>query len=460
MKVLSLFTVTLFLLPTTLPAQTDHTGFADLVERVQPAVVSIQATQTAQPTRNAPRDFFHFFNPRQMPERDVQNGGTGFLISSDGYLVTNRHVVADAKKVEVLIGENSHEAEVIGIDNSMDIALVKIEGSGFPHLTLGDSDQMRIGDVVLAMGYPLGLGFSVTSGIVSGLGRNMALQDMDIAKYIQTDADITFGSSGGPLLNTKGEVIAINTMIVSRGETFGFSIPSNLFSKTVDQLREFGVVKRGALGVTIGDLSEEDKEYFGIDAGARVGTVTAGMPAERAGIRELDIIVEIDGKKVNGADDVIGTVSDMLPGEKVTLKIVSDGRTETKTVELADRAAFFEDEPTAMVSRDSNESEEVLGFTVLPIDNRLRGRLGLDKSIEGVLVDSVDPSSEAAREGLTEGSLITHINGAAVESTRDVSKAIEDVPSGKLINIRARLLQRNNFEVSLTPPRRIYIRKP
>ena len=459
MKRLSLITVISLLAAPALFAQKQ--GYADMVEQVLDAVAQIRVTQSQQTvSRSRGADpFEEFFNRRQrgdgMPR---QGGGTGFVISKDGYVVTNRHVVKDADEIEVTIGDETYEARLIGVDNSMDIAVIKLDGqSNMRAVEIGDSAKMRIGDIVLAMGYPLDLGFSVTSGIVSGLGRNMRLENLDIGEYIQTDADITFGNSGGPLFNTRGEVIAINTMIVTRGETFGFSIPSNMFRRSVDQLIKFGEVRRGALGVTLGSLTDEQKEFYGVPYGAIIGSVTPGMPAEEAGIRQYDIVRSVNGKKTEDSNQLIQMVAGMLPGDKVTLEITRGTQNLTKSFELGDRAAFFEDSRPVQTRYEEPEVEEnELGIAVTGLDRATRRQLGLSRGDGGVMVKSVEDGSPAAEKGLVEGAIITHVNNEPLRSADQLQKELEKVKPGKLIALDVAQASSRG----LSDGGRIFVRKP
>lgn len=417
-------------------------GYADLVERIQPGVVRIDVTQKAAAPQSDPFSFFFQGQPfqRQMPKSHPpqQGSGTGFVISADGYIVTNRHVVDDAKEVKVNFTHGKTlDAKVIGVDHSLDIALIKVEANGLHPLQIGDSDKLRIGDAVLALGFPLQLGFSVTSGIVSGVGRDMRTE-LDVASYIQTDADITFGNSGGPLVNTKGEVIAINTMIVSRGETYGFSIPSKLFMNSIEQLRDNGKVKRGALGVSIQNLDEESKEYYKLDSGALVADVTKGMPAEQAGLRDGDIILAIDGKKVYSANDVISEVGRRRPGDKIKLNMLANGKELHREVVLSDRDKLLgtgsEDEPEVGASKEPNSTG--LGFEVKPLDADLRRQLNLDETTTGVVVTKVNPESIAAQKGVREGSVLTSIDNQPVKNMSDVAELTKPLKSGQTTALR------------------------
>ena len=416
-------------------------GYADLVAKTQSAVVNIQVEQRAveQTRRMNPFDFFGAPPQRQQRQPRPQGAGTGFIISPDGYILTNRHVVADSERIEVLVEQKSFKGELVGVDDSLDVALIKIDADNLNFLKIGNSDAMRIGDIVLAMGYPLSLGFSVTTGIISGIGRDLRVESMDVARYIQTDADITFGNSGGPLINTKGEVIALNTLIVTRGETFGFSIPSNLLVNSVEQLKSFGEVRRGALGVSISDLNSEAADYFGIEHGALVGGVTKGLPAEKAGIKEDDVILALDGEKVTGANDVIATVSAKKPGDKIRVQVLSNGKKREKVIKLGNRSDLmdngrpsrrgFEPEP-------DSSTESGLGFSVLPLNDRRRADLDLIRDAEGVLIDEVDPNSIAARKGLQPGTVLLKINNQSVSSLKEVRKITDPIEKGEAVALR------------------------
>jgi len=432
-------------------------GFADLVAKVQGAVVSIQTVQeTPVRGRNPFEEFFGGPHQRQAPE----GWGTGFVITPDGYILTNRHVVADSKEITVqTLGGQSYNGKVIGTDDSLDVALVKIDANNLVYLEMGDSDSKRVGDVVLAMGYPLRLGFTVTSGIISGIGRDLNVFDIDVARYIQTDADITFGNSGGPLIDSSGKVIGINTLIVSQGETYGFSIPSNLFRNAAEQLKEHGRVKRGALGVGLADLDEDARAFYAVTHGARITTVNDGLPAKAAGIQTDDVILDIDGVTIKNSNDVIDVISNKLPGDKVTLTLVHDGKTSKKTVALGDR--------DKLIGKDAGETEEMesedatkdfgLGFSALTLDDRTRRELGLGREVQGVVIDDVD-EAVTRHKGLERGMIVTEINGQDITNISDFEKAMKKVPSGKPVRLRVTAMTRT-FQGNQAIDRTIFITK-
>lgn len=426
-----------------------QTGYADLIEDIEDAIVNIRTTQTVQSSpRSHPFDLFR--NPNRGP-RETEAAGSGFLISADGYIVTNRHVVEDANNITVFtLSRKEYPAKLIGTDENLDVALLKIEGRNFTHLRLGDSSRLRIGDAVLAIGYPLQLGFSVTAGIVSGIGRNMRNNALDLATYIQTDADITFGNSGGPLVNPKGEVVAINTMIVTRGETYGFAIPTELFAPSIEQLKRHGEVRRGALGVTVGDLSPEAKEYFKIEKGALVTAVTRGLPAHEAGIRSDLVILAIDGKNITDANHLISQIANKAPGDRINLSLLDTrGRKFDKAVTLTDRRRLSN--PNRRLSSEDRPqvTEDIpLGFTVGPLDSTFRREMDLDRRFTGVKVEAVTRGSIAERNGIQPGQIITEINHKKVTSPKDILQALEVIPDRQVFPIKVVTFTSDGFSVN------------
>lgn len=436
-----------------------QTGYADLVEEIQDAIVNIRTTQTVESRRQSP---FDFFNQDRGGQQEANSAGSGFLISADGFIVTNRHVVEDADEVTVFtLDQEEHKAKVIGTDENLDVALLKIEGRNFTHMRLGDSKKIRIGDPVLAVGYPLQLGFSVTSGIVSGIGRNMQTSQLDLATYIQTDADITFGNSGGPLINTRGEVIAINTMILSRGETYGFAIPTELFEPSIRQLRRFGEVRRGALGVNVANLNPEAMEYFKTKSGALITGVTRGLPAQKAGIKSDQVILAVDGDPVQDSTDLIAKVARKAPGQEIVLSLVDTrGRKFDKTVKLTDRRRLGN--PDRRYAEEENEPEEAtdipLGFSVVPLGRDFVREMGLESDLTGVLVESVKRGSIAERNGIAANQIITEINHEKVRSPKDILRLLEAIPDRQVFPVRVVTAARNGLTASFRE-RTIFLRE-
>jgi Do/DeqQ family serine protease len=335
----------------TLGASVD--SYAAVVERVAPAVVTVRSerrirTSVRSPFQNDPRfrEFFgdRFGTPDPQPRR--QEGlGSGVIVRSDGYLLTNHHVVDGATQVEVELNDGrTFEAQVVGSDAPSDLAVLKIDGTNLTTLPLGDSDAVRIGDIALAVGNPLGIGQTVTMGIVSAKGRATGLGDGGFEDFIQTDAPINRGNSGGALVSTRGELIGINSQILSPSGLnigIGFAIPANMAKHVMTQLIEHGEVRRGMLGVTVQPVTSETARELGLKqiGGALVASVEAGSPAERAGLKKGDVIVGINGTDVKDGNELRNAVSQLLPGTNTTVVVVRDGREQRVDVRLAELRA-------------------------------------------------------------------------------------------------------------------------
>ena len=417
-------------------------GFADLVEKFSPAVVNITTSaMIAGPTDGGPmvpegspfEDFFEDFGtPGDSGPQRSDALGSGFVISEDGYIVTNNHVIqgADSIEIEFFSGEKL-KAVLVGTDLKTDIALLKVESEKpLPFVSFGNSDLTRVGDWVMAMGNPLGQGFSVSAGIVSARGRELNPGAYD--DFIQTDAAINQGNSGGPLFNMDGQVIGVNTAILSPNGGgsvgIGFSMASNVVSKTVAQLKEFGETRRGWLGVRIQDVTPDVAEAMGlVDAvGALVTDVPDG-PAKEAGIAAGDVITQFAGQDVSDAGDLTRRVADAPVGEAVPLIVLRDGRTETLSVTLGRREeAEAEAFPASAPAPEAPREMETLGLTLVPLDDEMRDKLGLDPSAEGLMIMNVDPASEAYTKGLTEGDLITEAGQTRVTRLQDLEDRIRE----------------------------------
>jgi serine protease Do len=411
--------------------------FADLVEEISPSVVNITTSAlVAGPADGMPlvpegspfEDFFEDFGPPGGGTQRSEALGSGFVISEDGYIVTNNHVIEGADEITIeFFSGRKLPATVVGTDPKTDIALLKVEaGEPLPFVTFGNSDLMRVGDWVMAMGNPLGQGFSVSAGIVSARGRELSGTYDD---FIQTDAAINRGNSGGPLFNMDGQVIGVNTSILSpTGGSIGigFSMSSNVVTKVVEQLREFGETRRGWLGVRIQDVTPDVAEAMGLAeaSGALVTDVPDG-PAKDAGIVAGDVITRFDGQPVTDAGDLTRRVADAPIGEAVPVIVLREGRTETLAVTLGRRE---EAEATALpAASDAPEAPremELLGLTLQPLDDDLRSRLGLEAGARGLMVMAVDPASEAYTKGLREGDLITEAGQSRVERLADLEDRI------------------------------------
>jgi len=420
-------------------------SFADLAESLSPAVVNITTTQTiAQPNRPAlpqiPKgspfeDFFKDFldqgpNGQNQKQRRATALGSGFIVSADGYIVTNNHVIDKADEIVIeLFSGMELDAKLIGRDTKTDIALLKVEADEpLPFVAFGDSDISRVGDWVLAIGNPLGQGFSVSAGIISANNRSLRSGPYD--DFIQTDAAINRGNSGGPLFNMDGDVIGVNTAIISpTGGSIGlgFAMASNVVSGVVGQLKEFGETRRGWLGVSIQDLDMEMAEALGLEkaAGALVSDVPEG-PAKEAGILAGDVILNFDGKEVDDTRGLIKQVGNSEVGKSVRVVVQRDGKTQTIKVVLSRREDAEKSLVVPAVSKpESAKEEETLGMKLTSLTDEVRKQLRLPKDAKGVAVVTVDEDSDAFEKGLRTGDLIAEVGQMPVEKPTDVSKAVQ-----------------------------------
>jgi serine protease Do len=416
-------------------------SFADLAEQISPAVVNITTSSVVETaTTEAPelpeglQDFFdQFQNGPGGPSgpRRSEALGSGFVISEDGYIVTNNHVIEGADEIEVeFFSHKRLPAKLVGRDPKTDIALLKVESEEpLSFVNFGNSDLTRVGDWVMAMGNPLGQGFSVSAGIVSARGRELQGTYDD---FIQTDAAINKGNSGGPLFNMDGQVIGVNTAILSpTGGSIGigFSMASNVVSKVVDQLREFGETRRGWLGVRIQDVTPDVAEAMGLGegtAGALVTDVPDG-PAKDAGLMAGDVITGFNGQTIKDVHDLTRRVADAPIGEEVPLEIVREGKSETLQVKLGRREeAEAVEEAVAKPGADMPAEVELLGLTVQPISPEIAQQLNLPEDAEGLVVTKVDATSEAYTKGLREGDVITEAGQQKVATLKDLRDRVSE----------------------------------
>ncbi|MEN8164977.1 MAG: Do family serine endopeptidase [Acidobacteriota bacterium] len=420
--------------------------FVALSDRVIPSVVSVRVIDFRSAGEQVPQDRFHFFFRQQPDQNDEEpmprrSEGSGFFITATGEIITNNHVVEDADKIEVeLVDGTTFEAEVVGSDPATDLALIRVKkGSGsFPHLPLGDSGTLRVGEWVMAAGNPLNMDHTITVGVVSAKGRALGLSDRSFENYIQTDAAINFGNSGGPLVNLRGEVIGINAAINARGQNLGFAIPINTAARIVPQLREHGRVVRGYLGVTINNIDQKTQGAFGLDSrkGAFVESVTEGSPAEAAGLTHGDVIVEVDGLAVDDTRTLIDTVAALPPGHTVKLHVVRDGQQQDFKVTLGERDADSEASPADQGGTDdADAAAERVGVAVTAVDDRVRQMAGIDEGVTGVLITHVRPDSPAGLEGLVRGDIILEANGRNVKSPEDLMDEVRDVKEGGYLRL-------------------------
>jgi len=422
-------------------AQNAPDSFADLAEQVSDSVVNI-TTRTAVAAEGGPdmpqvpegspfEDFFRDFMERNGPEQRRRRGsalGSGFVISDDGYIVTNNHVIeqADEIVVEFFSGEE-REAEVIGTDPNTDIALLKVEADvPLDFVEFGDSDAMRVGDWVMAMGNPLGQGFSVSAGIVSASGRALSGSYDD---YIQTDAAINRGNSGGPLFNMDGEVIGVNTAILSPSGGsigIGFAMSATVVEPVIAQLRDYGETRRGWLGVRIQNVTDELAEALGLEtaAGALVTDVPEG-PAAEAGIESGDVIVGFGGERIGDTRELVRIVGNSPVGETVELTVVRDGDRRTLSVTLG-RRETAEAVPAAVREDEEPSQAEILGMEISTLTEELREQLDLPETAAGLVITDLDEAGAAYDKGLRRGDVITEAGQESVASIADLQDRIAD----------------------------------
>ncbi|MCP4688691.1 MAG: DegQ family serine endoprotease [Desulfobacterales bacterium] len=410
-------------------------NFSALAKAVTPAVVNIRTEKSVKTGRPMTHqfnqgplgrdDFFkeyfdRFFGgerPREFKRRGL---GSGFIIDAEGYIVTNNHVVADADKIKVVLkDEEEFDAKIIGRDPQTDLALIKITADRkFRSAPIGSSDKLEVGQWVVAIGSPFGLEHTVTAGIVSAKGRVIGSGPYD--DFIQTDASINPGNSGGPLLNLEGEVVGINTMIIAHGQGIGFAIPIDMAMNVVAQLKKSGQVTRGWLGVTIQDLKGDLAEYHGVKnkGGALVTDVVSGDPADQAGIKPRDVIIEIDGEKVSTSRDLTTLVAGLGVGDAVDVKVMRKGRMETFKVKIGER-------PKSLAAAGSAESGDEYGIELAELTPGLARRLNAPEG-RGVVVTGVKPDGKGAAAGIRKGDIILEVNHAGVSSVDDFKKIVSD----------------------------------
>ena len=421
-------------------------NFSELAQAVRPGVVNIR---TEKDMKDGGPVFRHFFgnpfetpkphgnrpgpfsgrNPNHQPKQ--QSLGSGFIIDREGYIVTNNHVVENADKIRVKLSNGKEfDAKVVGRDPKTDLALIKIKGSDdLVPIKMGDSEAIKVGSWVVAIGSPFGLEQTVTAGIVSAKGRVIGAGPYD--DFIQTDASINPGNSGGPLLNMKGEVVGINTAIIARGQGIGFAIPINMAQGIVAQLKENGRVTRAWLGVAIQDLTAEIREYYEAkdQKGVLVTEVYQGNPADKGGIKASDILTAVDGKTVTSARDLSRAIAESPVGKEIPISIVRSGEKQTVHVALSKR-----DDADLLASRPSTDSNE-FGLQLSELNPETARRLGFSKDEKGVLVTQVAPDSKGYKAGIQQGDVVKEINRKPVSTLEDYYKQMKHVRTDKPIRL-------------------------
>lgn len=425
-------------------------SFADVADEALNSVVSITSTEIVQAQLNSPfgsqDPFEFFFGPRGRgtpQERKQIQGGSGFIISEDGEILTNNHVVSGAEKIQVKLRDKEvFPAKVIGTDPATDVALIKIEDKRKLHpLALGDSDKARVGDWVMAVGNPLNFEGTVTVGVISGKGRAGLSDDPNAASlenFLQTDAAINFGNSGGPLINISGQVIGINTAMIQPAQNIGFAVAINTAREILPQLKTTGKVVRGLLGIRIGPVDPDVMQAFHLPSmeGAFVQSVDAGEAAAKAGVQHGDTIVKVDNEPVKDPRDLITYVSAKPPGQKVRLTLIRDGKSREVTATLGTRQGSAETETERAGARGTTRQK--LGITVTNLTSDLRQRLNVAATVTGVIVEDVQDDSPAADQGISPGDIITEINGAKISTIADFRTELDKTKKGDYIRLYVR----------------------
>jgi serine protease Do len=420
-------------------------NFADVAERINPAVVNIDAASKPG-SRSSPRLFQRGAEDPDGPrDPDVprQGAGSGFIVDREGYILTNYHVVEGAERITVTLADGRvFRGTVVGSDPAIDVALVRIpKTTDLPEAPLGNSDELRAGEWVCAIGNPLGYVHSVTVGVVSFIGRKLFDQSLD--DYIQTDAAINFGNSGGPLINSRGEVVGINSAISSKASSIGFALPINQAVAVLPQLKSAGRVSRGFIGVTLTDVTPALQQALGlvVAEGAMVQDVTPRSPAERAGLRAYDVIVEVEGRRVASNQALIQDISARQPGTVTKLDVLREGRRQTMSVKLAERPTRGEDiEPVSGRRDDAARpaprpvDAQTIGVAVREMDRTFVGRLEIPEGVQGVIVSRVDPTG-AARQVLRRGFVILEVNRKPTPTVADYQRITEAARPGDVLAI-------------------------
>jgi Do/DeqQ family serine protease len=445
-----------------LPKSLTIPSFADIAAAALPGVVSITSTgvATESPQQQFQGDPFEFFfgprgrrgpgGPGQPRSRRSVAAGSGFLISDTGWVLTNNHVISGAQKIQVTLTDREvYTAKIVGSDPAIDVALLKVDaGKKLPALALGDSERMRVGDPVMAIGNPLRFAGTVTVGVLSAKGRRGISDDPTTASLqdlLQTDAAINFGNSGGPLLNASAEVIGINTAMIQPAQNIGFAVAINSVKQILPQLEKSGKVQRGMLGVRIGPIDQDIQKAFHLPSidGAFVESVDAGKPADRAGVKAGDAIVQVDDAPVQEPRDLINRVSSQPPGTSVRLGIIRDGRRMNLTATLAPFtvAENGETPENGGAAGETPRHGERLGISVSELSSGLRQEVGARGDVHGVVVTDVRDGSPADDGGLAPGDVITEINGAPVANVAQFRTELGKVKPGDYVRLYVRRFQ-------------------
>lgn len=448
--------------------QTLNKAFADAAEQVVPSVVSIQIKFKTKLHSQKFFDEFRKFFPNwedffenQPTEPEFTAAGSGVFITSDGYILTNNHVVEKADEIRVILHDKKeYKAKIVGTDPTTDLAVIKIEGEGFKPVHFANLDDLRVGEMVIAIGNPLGLHSTVTSGIISAIGRNtirLRQSRYSIDYYIQTDAPINPGNSGGGLFNLSGSLIGINTAIATTTGGYvgyGFAIPADLAKVIASRLIKYGSARRPILGVQIRNLDQTYAKGLGLKEvkGALVNDVVKGSPAEKAGIQVEDVILAVDGKEVKTSNDLQVEIAKRNPGDQVELTILRDGKTITKKVKLEEKdlAKLDEEDETETIDEMQNEPAyiEKFGLYLSPIDSKIRQDYGVDY---GVFINRVERGSLAKSSGITPNGVITKVDGQKIYSVSDFKKKLKEKSPGEIVRLQIKY-KNSNLLIALEIP--------
>jgi serine protease Do len=445
------------------PALDLSNAFVAISDAVTPAVVRIQVRRPHQSVARQGTPLFDFFRDQEEqpgPAPDVVGGGSGFLVSADGYILTNNHVVEDATEIMVFLSDRrAFRAELVGRDPFTDVAVIKVEGDDFAFLSFGSSDEVRVGEWIVAIGNPgFGAGttldYTVTAGIVSALGRPLQLlqnelrrdeatranQGFAIENFIQTDAVINPGNSGGPMVNLRGQVVGINSAIASRTgfyQGYGFAIPINLARRIMEDLVEYGRVRRAFLGVQLGAIDELSAEFYGLPSvsGVELESVTDGGPASRAGLEDHDVIWAVNGESVATQGQLQQKIASRRPGDEVTLTVYRDGSARELRVRLGE--VDLTEAPTRVAARPTlrPEMNEQLGIRVGTLSLSVAQDYGYEDN-DGVFITDLQPNGAAARRGLFRGQRILAINEVPVNEPEDVRNILDDISGGEIVSFQ------------------------
>jgi serine protease Do len=437
-------------------------SFAELAKQAKPGVVNIQTEKIIQGGGRVFRHFFgspfgvpdnhfeDFFAPffDQHPKSRKENSlGSGFIVSKDGYIVTNNHVIQDADKIKVILHDNKeYDANIIGTDPMTDLALIKIDTKNLIPLKFGSSEKAEIGSWVVAIGNPFGLEQTVTAGIISAKGRTIGAGPYD--DFIQTDASINPGNSGGPLLNLHGEVIGINTAIIKSGQGIGFAIPSDLATGIISQLTEQQTVSRGWMGVGIQEVTEQLAQYYGLKdvKGVYVTKVFDGEPAQKAGIQAGDVISHINNKAVNSQRELVMTIGGIAAGKTVDVTLVREGKKNTVKVQLGERPLGDHEAPA------QKDEHDPFGFKFSPLTPDIIKRFRLPANLNGLMVTDIEQGSKADESGVRLGDILLEINRYKVENLHVYQKYLKRINKGEIVRLLFTRRGGQFFVIAVTKP--------